>query len=70
MATLSVAVQNAVPFQYVGVATAALQFCRSLGGMVSLAATCAVMVQSFRSDMEATVSYNVRSALPEGLLDR
>ena len=69
VATLSVAVQNAVPFQYVGVATAALQFCRSLGGMMGLAATGAVMVQSFRSGTEVTVSNNVKSSLPEGLLD-
>ena len=69
VATLSVAVQNAVPFQYVGVATAALQFCRSLGGMVGLAATGAVMVQSFRSGTDAMVPDDVRSALPEGLLD-
>ena len=69
VATLSVAVQNAVPFQYVGVATAALQFCRSLGGMAGLAATGTVMVQSFRSGTEATVPDSVRSALPEGLLD-
>ena len=69
VATLSVAVQNAVPFQYVGVATAALQFCRSLGGMVGLAITGAVMVQSFRSGADAMVPDDVRSALPEGLLD-
>ena len=69
VATLSVAVQNAVPFQYVGVATAALQFCRSLGGMVGLAATGAVMVQSFRSGTDAMVPDDVRSAVPEGLLD-
>ena len=69
VATLSVAVQNAVPFQYVGVATAALQFCRSLGGMVGLAATGAVMLRSFRSGTEATVPDNVKSSLPEGLLD-
>ena len=69
VATLSVAVQNAVPFRDVGVATAALQFCRSLGGMIGLAATGAVMVQSFRAGAEATVSGNVSAALPEGLLD-
>ena len=69
VATLSVAVQNAAPFLFVGVATAALQFCRSLGGMVGLAATGAVMVQSFRSGTDVTVPDNVRSALPEGLLE-
>ena len=69
VATLSVVVQNAVPFQNVGVATAALQFCRSLGGMVGLAATGAVMVQSFRSGTEAAVPDDVKTSLPEGLLD-
>ena len=69
VATLSVAVQNAVPFQYVGVATAALQFCRSLGGMVGLAVTGAVMVQSFRSGAESTVPDDVKLSIPEGLLD-
>ena len=69
VATLTVAVQNAVPFQYVGVATAALQFCRSLGGMVGLAITGAVMVQSFRSGTDAMVPDDVRSAVPGGLLD-
>ena len=69
VATLSVVVQNAVPFRNVGVATAALQFCRSLGGMIGLAATGAVMVQSFRSGTRTMVPENVRAALPEGLLD-
>ena len=69
VATLSVAVQNAVAFRNVGVATAALQFCRSLGGMIGLAVTGVVMVQSFRSRVTATVPHNVGTALPEGLLD-
>ena len=69
VATLSVAVQNAVPFRSVGVATAALQFYRSLGGMIGLAATGVVMMQSFRSGVGAIVPDNVRAALPGGLLD-
>ena len=69
VATLSVVVQNAVPFRNVGVATAALQFCRSLGGMMGLAATGVVMLQSFRSRTETMISDKVRAALPEGLLD-
>ena len=67
--TLSVTVQNAVPFRNVGVATAALQFCRSLGGMTGLAVTGVVMVQSFRSGIETAVPDNVRAVLPDGLLD-
>lgn len=69
VATLSVVVQNAVPYQNLGVATAALQFCRSLGGMMGLAVTGVVMVQSFRARIGAVVPDNVRAGLPEGLLD-
>ena len=67
VATLSVAVQNAVPFRDVGVATAALQFCRSLGGMMGLTTTGVVMVQSFRLGL--MVPDNVSADLPEGLLN-
>jgi len=67
VATLSVAVQNGVAFRHVGSATAALQFSRSLGGMVGLAATGVVMLQSFRTGVDALVPENVRSVLPEGL---
>ena len=67
VATLSVAVQNGVAFRHVGSATAALQFSRSLGGMVGLAATGVVMLQSFRTGVEALVPDKVRSVLPEGL---
>jgi len=69
VATLSVAVQNAVPYRNLGVATAALQFCRSLGGMMGLAVTGVVMVRSFRAGIVAVVPDNVRAGLPEGLLD-
>ena len=69
VATLSVAAQNVVPFRDVGVATAALQFCRSLGGMMGLAITGVVMVQRFRSGVEAAVPDDVEAALPTRLLD-
>ena len=49
LATLSLAVQNSVPFGLVGVATSALQFFRSVGGMLGLAVLGAVMVRSFSS---------------------
>lgn len=69
VATLSVAVQNAAPFRDVGVATAALQFYRSLGGMIGLAATGVVMTKSFRAGMEGALAANVRDRLPQGLLN-
>ena len=68
VATLSVAVQNAVPYRDVGVATAALQFSRSLGGMMGLAVTGVVMVQRFRSGVDAAVPDDVEAALPTQLL--
>lgn len=68
VAILSVAVQNAVPFSNVGIATAALQFCRSLGGMIGLAATGVVMTLTFRSGLDASVPDDVTAALPDGML--
>ena len=69
LTVLSVVVQNSVPFSLVGAGTSASQFWRIVGGMMGLAAMGAVMVQSFRSAVEAAVPDSVRVALPEGLLD-
>ena len=69
LTVLSVAIQNSVPFRLVGAGTAANQFWRTMGGMMGLAVMGAVMVQGFRSAVEAAVSDSVRVALPEGLLD-
>ena len=69
VATLSVAAQNVVPFRDVGVATATVQFCRSLGGMMGLAITGVVMVQRFRLGVEGAVPDDVEAVLPTRLLD-
>ena len=69
LAVVSVAVQNSVPFSLVGAGTSASQFWRTMGGMMGLAVMGAVMVQSFRSAVEAMVPDSVRVALPEGVLD-
>ena len=66
VATLSVAVQNAVPHRLVGVATSALQFYRSLGGMLGIAVLGVVLTRRFSSRLEAAVSGETRAALPEG----
>ena len=68
LATLSVAVQNTVPFRLVGAGTAANQFYRSVGGMVGLAVVGAVMTLGFWSRLEATVPKDLREALPQDLL--
>lgn len=69
VATLSVAVQNTVPFALVGTATSALQFFRSLGGMLGLAVLGAVLARSFSSALDETIPAHVRDALPQGQLE-
>ena len=69
LTVLSVAIQNSVPFSLVGAGTSAGQFWRSVGGMMGLAVMGAVLVQSFRHEVEARVPDKVRAALPAGLID-
>lgn len=69
VATLSIAVQNSVPFAVVGTATAALHFFRSVGGMLSLAVLGAVMSGRFSSTLDATIPEDVRDALAPGELE-
>ena len=68
LATVSVAVQNTVPFRLVGAGTAANQFFRSVGGMMGLAVMGATMTVGFWSRLETTVSDDLRESLPRGLL--
>ena len=63
VATTSVAVQNSVPFETVGAATSALQFFRSLGGMLGLAVLGVVLSRRFASRLDASVPDGVRATL-------
>ena len=56
LATVLLAVQNTVPFENVGIATAAVQFYRQVGGMLGLAALGASMAVRFSAEMETAVS--------------
>ena len=69
VATLSVAVQNAVPFALVGAATSALQFFRSFGGMLGIAVLGAIMTSNFYSTLDQTIPDDIRRALPQGGLE-
>ena len=69
LTTFAVAVQNGVPFERVGSATSALQFCRALGGMLGFAVLGAVMTTSFASGLEESIPNDVAAVLPEGMLD-
>ena len=67
--TFTLAVQNSVPFRLMGISTSALQFYRSIGGMLGLAVLGAVMANRFASKIENMVPENVAAALPPGQLD-
>jgi EmrB/QacA subfamily drug resistance transporter len=62
--TFTIAVQNTVPFKYMGVATSATQFFRSVGGSLGLALLGAFMVSRFAAGFEADLPAAARAALP------
>ena len=64
--TLSIGVQNHVPFAIVGMATSALQFYRSVGGVVGLAVLGVVLATRFSSSLEEVVPETVKDALAVG----
>ena len=69
VATLSIGVQNHVPFGIVGVATSALQFYRSVGGVIGLAVLGVVLATRFSSSLIETVPGEVKAALGVGQLE-
>ena len=66
VATLSIGVQNHVPFGVVGVATSALQFYRSVGGVIGLALLGALLAARFASSLEEAAPEAVKDALAAG----
>ena len=64
--TLSIGVQNHVPFGVVGVATSALQFYRSVGGVIGLALLGALLAARFASSLEEAAPEAVKDALAAG----
>ena len=67
--TVNVAVQNAVPFAMVGVATSAVMFYRLVSGALGLAVLGVVLAVQFASRFEAAISDAVKTALAPGQLD-
>ena len=70
VSTLSLTVQNSVPHAVVGAATSALQFFRSLGGMMGMAIPGAAMTSRFTSQFEASMSGGVLEALSPETIER
>ena len=64
----TIAVQNAVPYQIMGVATSSAQFFRAIGGTLGLAILGSVMTSHFASDLNHVVSSDVKQALAPGQL--
>ncbi len=62
--TFTLSVQNSVPFRLMGTATSALQFFRSIGGMLGLALLGAVMANRFASKLEQSLPDSVSDVLP------
>ena len=60
----SIAVQNSVPHELLGVATSATQFFRTVGGTLGLAILGAFMANRFASGIESSLPPEIRSAIP------
>ncbi|MFC2068079.1 MDR family MFS transporter [Chloroflexota bacterium] len=64
MPLYTIAVQNAVPYNFLGVATSSTAFFRSLGGSVSLAIFGSVMNNRFSSELVSSLPPVVKKAIP------
>ena len=67
--TFMLAVQNTIPFRLMGTATSALQFYRSIGGMLGLAALGAVMANRFAARFEDSLPAAAGDVLPSENID-
>ncbi|MBI4338089.1 MAG: MFS transporter [Chloroflexi bacterium] len=60
----TIAVQNAVPYRVMGIATSSTQFFRSIGGTLGLAVLGAFMTTRFDTHLAAALSPAIRQAMP------
>jgi EmrB/QacA subfamily drug resistance transporter len=68
MPLFTIAVQNAVPYRIMGVATSSVQFFRAIGATLGLAILGSVMTNRFASELTSAVSSDVKQALAPGQL--
>jgi EmrB/QacA subfamily drug resistance transporter len=64
----TIAVQNAVDYKFLGVATSSTQFFRSIGGSVGLAIFGAVLTNRFTHNVESNVSPEIKDVLGPDVL--
>jgi hypothetical protein len=69
MPLYTIAVQNAVPYSMLGVATSSTAFFRSIGGSVGLAIFGSVMNNRFAADLMAKIPAGVKVMIPPQQLD-
>lgn len=65
----TIAIQNGVPQQYLGIATSSAQFFRSVGGSIGLALFGSYMVRQFKSGMQTNLPDEAFTAVPPRLLE-
>lgn len=66
----TIAVQNAVDYKFLGVATSSTQFFRSIGGSVGLAIFGTVLTNRFSHNVDANVSAEVKNVLGSEVLNQ
>jgi hypothetical protein len=66
----TIAVQNGVPQQYLGVATSSTQFFRSVGGSIGLALFGSYMVRQFKNGMQENLPTEAFETVPPQLLNQ
>jgi EmrB/QacA subfamily drug resistance transporter len=64
MPVFTLAVQNAVPYNMLGVATSSTTFIRSLGGAVGLAVLGSIMNNRFLTDFISQIPENIKNSVP------
>ncbi len=70
MSLFTIVVQNAFPFQEMGVVTAALQFFRSIGGTVGIAILGSLLTSRFTHELSRHIPAAVAKALPATALHK
>lgn len=66
----TIAIQNGVPQQYLGIATSSAQFFRSVGGAIGLAVFGSYMVRQFKNGMQENLPDEAFEVVPPQLLDQ
>lgn len=69
MPILTLAVQNAVPFQRLGVVTSLSQFFRSIGGTVGVAIFGSILTNRYVQSFHANLPSDIRQVVPASVID-